>query len=668
MYNAVTHNATGSVRKYGYCDFTGDYDTETESQITLVEGSVPPAGVAVYYCKVVAGVFTEMTNEEKAAVDAAGLSDIPPSSELTEFVNENARVTDEASGVTGPFELMQLMLLRKEFYNDTDSPLYTEGFTPVLGAGGWAEDHANRIANCENIHAKTGWHEQQVRAGRYLKPNELLIYYGWLNSLNSATNGWSNEKVAQDLARYRIIVVGDGIQDPSHGDYANTSVIIPRVKALNPNALIFGYVATTAAIGTFQTKVDQWDTLGVHGIFMDMAGYDYGTNRADFNTRVDYVHGKATANLCFPNAWNLDHILGTENDASYPNATYNPSAVASKLASNDWALLESFPINTDSFTGTGGYEAKADWAARGVKAIGLRYAYGINLAACGIVNSSNPNGNALYQFGLVSAMMFSLEAFGVSDTSYGSGSAAAPWWSRPPVDGIGEIWSMSPSVQVDASDADVYWRFVEFGKLKLDFSSEAYLSEIIFSQTTKDISYDRKEGTTQFESWHTSPSTGTAQTTGAIVANRLYAMPFVVPKRVWIDGLAFNVTTAGTGNARIGLYESDGRGYAGKLIADSGNISIASTGVKTYLPSGGILLTPGLKFLAIVSNGTPTLRCHAVGGLIVVLGSPAALGTASILGFYAAHTFAALPAAFPALGAVMTAAPLPALSVRFPAW
>ena len=31
------------------------------------------------------------------------------------------------------------------------------------------------------------------------KPLNLLIYYGWLNSFNSATLGWNNESVAKEL-------------------------------------------------------------------------------------------------------------------------------------------------------------------------------------------------------------------------------------------------------------------------------------------------------------------------------------------------------------------------------------------------------------------------------------------------------------------------------------
>ena len=396
------------------------------------------------------------------------------------FVDSNAIVTDPETGVQGPFNLMQTLEHRKDLYNDTQNPIYKAGHTPILGAGGWAVDHANRISNIETIHGKLGWHNQQVMAAIYSRPRDMLIYYGWLNSFNSATNGWVNEKVAQEMSQYSILVFGDGVQDPAHGDYANTTVIIPRIKALNPNALIFGYVDTTLAIGTFQTKVDQWNTLGVHGILMDKSGYDFGTHRDAFNTRVDYIHGKTSANLVFANCWNPDHILGTNNDVSFPNATFNPTLVASKLTVSDWILLESWPINTDAYVTAGqlGYEPKADWAARGVKMIGLRAAFGVNFAAGGIILDAHAQGAALFNFLFTSALMFSLDAVGSSDTSYGASSAKGKRWARPDVNGLGVVWTLSPAVQVDTGDVDVYIRQVEAAKFLVDFSASAQLSSI----------------------------------------------------------------------------------------------------------------------------------------------------------------------------------------------
>lgn len=402
----------------------------------------------------------------------------PPEYQLTDiryYLNTSAIVTDPITFISGPFEVMQNLINRRELFNDTDSPIYISNFTPLVGANG-------SVTNLNNIHAKHGWHEQEIAQAKYTRPKDILVYYGWMNSFNSSTNGWYNEKVAQDMAKYKLIVLGDGIQDPTHGDYANTQIIISRIKGLSTCSKIFGYVSVNQSYENFQTKVGQWNTLGVHGIMMDESGYDYGTtttnSREAFNQKVDYIHGQTSSNICFANAWNTDHILGTADDASYPNSTWNTSALESTLNENDWIMLESFPVDTSAFAGNAGYEGKTDWATRGAKVISLRSTYKCNFAAINIINNDNANGQDLFDFAFVSAMVWSLEGVGTSDTSYGSSSAAVQYWTRPDVSNMGLIYTINPTIALDTLDADVYHRYCECSKLKLDFSTAAQDSSI----------------------------------------------------------------------------------------------------------------------------------------------------------------------------------------------
>lgn len=327
------------------------------------------------------------------------------------------------------------------------------------------------VENVDDMH-------KVIIAARYRKPESLLIFYGWPNAFNSAQNGWDNEKVAQEMARYNLIVLGDGVQEPTHGDYSNSSVIIPRIKELNPETKIFGYVTVNQTLENFKSKAQKWDDLKVDGIFMDEAGYDYGKTRSDFNDRVIFVHGLCYSNICFANAWNLDHILGLENDASYPNSTYNSDSEKSKLDMGDYCLLESFAINTSAYT-PDGYENKTNWFARGEKAVKLRSEFGINLVGSGIINDDNSNGTNLFKFGFIAAMMFALEGYGTSDTLYGASSAKTKYWDRPDVTGIGHYWNLEPAVNVHNSDTDIYMRYLDYGKLELDFSSGNESSNII---------------------------------------------------------------------------------------------------------------------------------------------------------------------------------------------
>jgi len=496
---------------------------------------------------------TTCPNDGGHTIDSTSITivDWDYETDIRTFLDSNSFIEDSTTGIKGPFYLMQILAHRRDIYNDVDNPLYVPELTPILGNDGHLTDHVNRINSLEIIHNKAGWHSQELKKALYTRPIDLLIYYGWLNSFNSAVHGWDNEKVAQEMAQYGLLVFGDGIQTlldsgthdgsesasaltdttknwttdefvgkkivnitdgssgsitantattvtatlsggvendwdssdvyriANHSDYANTVEIVNRIKTLNPNAKIFGYVSVNQSLSSFQDKVDDWDVLGIHGIFMDEAGYDYGKTRSEFNDRVDYVHGKTNTTLCFANTWNTDHILGTTNDASYPNSTYNSGSVESKLDENDWILLESFPINTTAYSGNDGYESKSDWAARGTKCQTLRATYNVNFAGSGVIADGDSDEQDLFNFGFISAMMWSLEAFGTSDTSYGSGSSKTKFITRPNVAKMGDVWNLNASVQIDVNDADVYHRYADDTKMSLDFSTSAQDSSIL---------------------------------------------------------------------------------------------------------------------------------------------------------------------------------------------
>jgi hypothetical protein len=175
----------------------------------------------------------------------------------------------------------------------------------------------------------------------------------------------------------------------------------------------------------------------------------------------------------------MDHIIGTENDASYPNTTWNPNPDESNLTENDWYLLESFGVNSLVYTGTNGYEPKATWAARASKVIARRYTFGINIAGVGIIGNSNSSGQDLFDFGFLSAIMTSLDAWGSSDDYYGASSASVKWWSRQEVSDLTHLYSLTPSIQVDTVDSDIYFRYIEGAKLVLDFSSSSESCSIL---------------------------------------------------------------------------------------------------------------------------------------------------------------------------------------------
>jgi len=307
-------------------------------------------------------------------------------------------------------------------------------------------------------------------------PQNLLVYYGYLNSFNSATNGWNNENVAMDMAKYDVCVFGDGVQAPAHPDYANSQIIIARLKSIKPDIKIFGYVTANQTIGNFQTKTDQWDTLQIHGIFIDEAGYDYNVSRDDLNARVQHIRSKTYANKSFVNAWNMNHIVGVVNDPSYPNATWNPSLHASLLDSRDIYLLESFAVNTDAYSGNSGYATQSDVLSRGNLAVSNSSTFGIKVATLGVIANASGTGQDLYNFSYNASLMFGADYAGTSDSGYGAGSAAVVFWKRPGTKHIGRTNSIV--VIQSLSDSDVLVRFGAHSKVSVDFSTGAQTSSI----------------------------------------------------------------------------------------------------------------------------------------------------------------------------------------------
>jgi hypothetical protein len=299
------------------------------------------------------------------------------------------------------------------------------------------------------------------------RPLNLLIYYGYLNCFNSSVNQWNNEKVAIDMAKYDILVFGDGVANPNHADYINASVIIPRLFNIKSDIKIFGYVSANQNINDFKLKVDQWDNLHVTGIFIDEAGYDFGVTRDQLNERIAYIRGKSYSNICFVNAWNENHIIGVENDPSYPNNIYNPSLNNSLLGKKDYYLLESFVVNTLSYSNS--YASQSDIMFRGQRAVTLENLYGLKYMSVNIINNDNPNGQQLFNFAYYVSLAYNVEGIGSSDIYYGASSASVKFWNRPSPKTIGSTSKVI--VTTDNNDNNICYRYGDFSILTLNFST-----------------------------------------------------------------------------------------------------------------------------------------------------------------------------------------------------
>ncbi len=98
--------------------------------------------------------------------------------------------------------------------------------------------------------------------------------------------------------------------------------------------------------------------------------------------------------------------------------------------------------------------------------------------------------------------------------------------------------------------------------------------------------------------------------TYGINADYLYATPFCAARAMSIDRLAVYISTARDGKvARLGVYRNGSNSAPGELVVDGGEVSVGTTGLKAAAVSEA--LAPGLYWLAILSDGDPTVKAFS---------------------------------------------------------
>lgn len=144
------------------------------------------------------------------------------------------------------------------------------------------------------------------------------------------------------------------------------------------------------------------------------------------------------------------------------------------------------------------------------------------------------------------------------------------------------------------------------------------------------------------------PMGGTAVSL-TVTADRLIAVPFLAQRGGTLDNMYAHITTAvGGQNIRLGIYDnvSDTVIQPNARLFDSGNISSASTGIKTAAISSLVLTTGSLYWLAfngsnagIVVVGWAGADCWPIGGFNNTDLSASDRG----IGFFATATFGSNP-------------------------
>ena len=241
----------------------------------------------------------------------------------------------------------------------------------------------------------------------------MSIYYGWPSLVNGA--GGDVVAAADSFARFGIVVLGDGLQDPGHGDHSNTALIIDDLVLRGVE--VYGYIdmgvsTQNLSAATAKARVDAWNAMGVTGIFWDDAGYDYGVDRARQADLIGYTHSAGL--VAFVNAWDPDDVLATDQGS--------PTA----LSAGDLYLAESHPV------ASGTHVNLAAWWSKSVALDGYRSSIGIRVAAVstGPQTSSGWANRSAYRQPLWAAILWGWDAFGYTNDQYsasgGEANAAVP--------------------------------------------------------------------------------------------------------------------------------------------------------------------------------------------------------------------------------------------------
>ncbi len=269
------------------------------------------------------------------------------------------------------------------------------------------------------------------------------IYYGWPSQVNGA--GGDVERAVSHFARFSVIVLGDGLEHPSHPDHARTAAIIARLNELGTTR-VFGYVdlgVTTQnlPLATLVQYADEWRRIGAVGIFLDDAGADYGVDAA----RRDRAVADARQ-------LGLRVILNAHDpaDAFGGNVPLGPG---------DGYLFESFQLSNGRVQRADEMFAKADLALQ------LAGQGGPDVYALASGPLDDPGLQAKLSYAWWSTLLYGFRYFQYTSLDYGSSSSQLPWYQLE-VPEIGERY-LEPTVQHFWSEG-LHRRSTDRGEIELN--------------------------------------------------------------------------------------------------------------------------------------------------------------------------------------------------------
>jgi hypothetical protein len=250
-----------------------------------------------------------------------------------------------------------------------------------------------------------------------LIPLKLAIYYGWLSSVNAT---FTVSGAVGVFKVYDLLIVGAGLELPTHGDYTNTLAIINDPGMVNTK--VFGYIDATQTLDVIQGQIDLWKLTGVKGIFLDKFGYDFGLTRDVQREIIWCVH--AVNLIAFVNAWNPDDVF---SPAVGPN---NTNGLATRLNPTDWYLAESFAVKLGAYDDNDlDSNGIKDFQDKAVKMVNYQAIYGTQLAATSSYDNEAFDQHKL-DYSYYASVLNGFNAYSFGEYLYSAVSAQLPFRTR----------------------------------------------------------------------------------------------------------------------------------------------------------------------------------------------------------------------------------------------
>ncbi len=286
-------------------------------------------------------------------------------------------------------------------------------------------------------------------------PAAIAAYYGWPSLINGSGNVAAAAAV---FAAYDRVVLGDGLQDPAHPDHNNTLAIAAAI----PGTRFYGYVSigvTTAgwSLAQVQARLAAWAAMGVRGVLLDEAGFEYGVTRTRLNSCIDMVHGLQLE--AFVNAWLPAEVFDAAVTPLNPVGGGNPTGLPTHLGSSDRYLIESFLIENGSYQPTAFALARADAAAA------YRQQFGTRIDTITTTLATTPFDQAQSDFAWWCAVLYGFDGYGIGEPVYAAATASMPARLRPTPGSLGSQWQ---SDVVHAPTLDRHQRQTDTGLVRVD--------------------------------------------------------------------------------------------------------------------------------------------------------------------------------------------------------